>query len=705
MESPPLFSVIVPTYKRPQPLQSCLEGLASLQYPRHKYEVIVVDDGALAVSEKLIAPFRSRMQVRLVLARHGGPAAARNTGAQEAGGDFLAFIDDDCVPSFRWLQALEDGISCAPESLIGGRTVNALPNNAYSVASQLLVDYLYRYYSRHNRQGLFFTTNNMAVPTQAFRKLGGFDVSFTGPAGEDRDFCDRWIAQGGRTSQAPEAIVHHLHALSLHSFWRQHLRYGYAAYQFHRLKAIRDRKPIRLEPPSFYLGLVASPFRQCTAMRSSFLSGLLFLSQFSNAIGYAQAAMRTSLRQRNRFQSARPASQNDDRSADPLHVLYLSVTPDILDEPEHFRRIYLRGLGARVGRISYLVCAPPGTATTVQRLEPNVTLFPIASRNRWHFIRQALRTALELHSKHPFNLTVCMTPIAPAGAAYLFRRRTGVPFIVHWSHDFLGGWGWRTESPAHMLYWPWLRWITKRADSVRPIATPLADSILKGGVPPDRVRLLPTLLYRDIFVPASDKQSRPSPFMGRPPGEKQILFVGRLAKQKNIPLLIRSVAELKKEGVATHLWIVGDGELHESLQHLMSELGLEPTISFVGNVPLTELQPYYAHCDVFVLPSNHEGLARVLAEASFCAAPIVCTDVGGVVDHVQDGRTALVIPPNDLTALTKAIAALCDDRSTARRLGDAARALAERLYPPIEQQYDRWVTYWQQVAAAKPTPP
>lgn len=708
MSSPPLFSVIIPTFMRPQPLHACLESLACQNYPRDRYEVIVVDDGSPDTTEAATTPFQARMQLRLLRAPHGGPAAARNAGAREAAGDLLAFTDDDCVPSPGWLQALAHGMSIAPESLIGGRTLNALPDNAYSVASQLLIDYLYRYYGRRGRQGVFFTTNNMAVSSQAFRKLGGFDISFTSAAGEDRDFCDRWVANGGKTSHAPDAIVHHLHALTPHSFWRQHQRYGYAAYHFHRLKAIRDGKPMRLEPPSFYLGLVAYPFRQFSTMRSIFLSGLLFVSQFSNAVGYVQEAMRKGLRHGNRLQSDRHLSTSEpiahERSAAKLHVLYLSVTPDILDDREHFRRIYLRGLGARVRRISYLVCAPPGTAATSQVLDPNVTLFPIISRNRWQFIRRALRTAVQLHTQQPFDLTVCMTPIAPAATAYLFRRRTGVPFIVHWSHDFLGGWGWRAESPAHLLYWPWLRWITKRADSIRAIARPLADSILQGGVSPDRIRLLPTLLYRDIFVPSSHEESQPSPFMGRPPGERQILFVGRLAKQKNLPMLIRSVAELRHRDAATHLWVVGSGELRESLRQLVSELRMDPAITFVGNVPLTRLQPYYAHCDVFVLPSNHEGLARVLAEASFCAAPIVCTEVGGVVDHVLNGRTALVVPPNDVTALTKAIARLIDDRPSAHRLGDAARALVEKQYPPIEEQYDRWVDYWSDVAHRAPRP-
>src|SRR5262249_55512081 len=115
MTSPPLFSVIIPTYMRPQQLQDCLEGLACQNYPRDRYEVIVVDDGSPDMPEPVTTPFHARMQLRLLRAPHGGPAAARNAGAREAAGDLLAFTDDDCVPSSGWLQALAHGISCAPD--------------------------------------------------------------------------------------------------------------------------------------------------------------------------------------------------------------------------------------------------------------------------------------------------------------------------------------------------------------------------------------------------------------------------------------------------------------------------------------------------------------------------------------------------------------------------------------------------------------
>jgi GT2 family glycosyltransferase len=284
------FSVIVPTYRRQAEIERCLEGLAHLSYPKGRFEVIVVDDGSESPPTDVVARFRECLDVMLLKQVHGGPAAARNTGAGRAHGDVLAFTDDDCVPARDWLQALAARLEAAPDCAVGGRTINALPDNPYSSASQLLVSYLYAYYNRVPGQGSFFASNNLAVPADRFRTVGGFDASFRLPAGEDRDFCDRWLEQGCRLCYAPDAIVYHEHKLTLRSFWRQHFRYGQGAFQFREARARRGGGRIRVEPPSFYVGLLRSPFLRADWSGDSLtLSALLLLSQMANAAGFASA--------------------------------------------------------------------------------------------------------------------------------------------------------------------------------------------------------------------------------------------------------------------------------------------------------------------------------------------------------------------------------------------------------------------------------
>jgi len=132
------------------------------------------------------------------------------------------------------LSKLAGRLARMPQHMVGGRTVNALTNNPYATASQLLVNYLYEYYNRDPDHARFFTSNNLALPAELFHRVGGFDVRLTHAAGEDRDLCARWLEQGFGMSYEPAAVVHHAHDLTLRKFWRQHFHYGRAAFSFYR---------------------------------------------------------------------------------------------------------------------------------------------------------------------------------------------------------------------------------------------------------------------------------------------------------------------------------------------------------------------------------------------------------------------------------------------------------------------------------------
>lgn len=287
-EALPSFSVVVPTYHRIDALPTCLEALAGQAYPRDRFEVLVVDDGSGASVEPVVAMFRQRMHVTLLSQPHAGPAQARNAGAAHARGTLLAFTDDDCTPDPGWLRCLAERLAHTSDTMIGGQTVNALRQNRYSTASQLLVDYLYGYYNASAVRPSFFTSNNMALPREAFLTMGGFDAALTRAAGEDRELCERWQHRGHRLTYAPEALVLHWHRLTPRRFWRQHFRYGRAACFIRQARRRRGARGVAIEPLSFYLNLLRYPFSRERPLRAVELAALLFVAQIANAIGFAR---------------------------------------------------------------------------------------------------------------------------------------------------------------------------------------------------------------------------------------------------------------------------------------------------------------------------------------------------------------------------------------------------------------------------------
>ncbi len=280
------ISIIIPTYNRPQQLATCLESLTSLDYPRDSFEVIVVDDGSKTELEPVVTPFSSKLDISLLRQTNNGAASARNTGAKQAKGAFLAFTDDDCMPAADWLKSLAARFDSAPDCLIGGRTINILSDNLFSTASQELIDYVYKYYNANPHKARFFASNNIALPTETFLAIGGFDVTYPRMASEDRELCDRWLQLGYPMLYAPEVQINHAHHLTLKSFWQQHFFYGRGAFCFHTIRAQRAAKPIEVEPLSFYINLFTYPMSSSKRPTGLLISALLFVSQLAATFGF-----------------------------------------------------------------------------------------------------------------------------------------------------------------------------------------------------------------------------------------------------------------------------------------------------------------------------------------------------------------------------------------------------------------------------------
>jgi glycosyltransferase involved in cell wall biosynthesis len=300
----PFFSIIVPTFNRPTQLATCLESLACLHYPLDRFEVIVADDGSQTRLETLVASFSNRLDIVLARQPHSGPAIARNKGAAQAKGEFLAFTDDDCTPAADWLKTLAARFTETPDIMIGGRTINVLLDNPYSTASDLLIRYLYAYYNGNPDQAGFFTSNNLTVPKGRFRQLGGFDMSFPRAGAEDREFCERWLRHGFRMTYAPEVLIYHAHRLTLHSFCGQQFNYGRGAFRFHRLRARHRLHHLKIERSSFYVNALRYPFSEIRNTKRFLFLALVLLAQGANAAGFLWEMVRQIIGKNNQILSS-----------------------------------------------------------------------------------------------------------------------------------------------------------------------------------------------------------------------------------------------------------------------------------------------------------------------------------------------------------------------------------------------------------------
>lgn len=153
--------------------------------------------------------------------------------------------------------------------------------------------------------------------------------------------------------------------------------------------------------------------------------------------------------------------------------------------------------------------------------------------------------------------------------------------------------------------------------------------------------------------------------------KKLIAVVGRLHQQKGHVYLIKAAKEIIKVIPDCHFVFVGDGELRESLQKLITDIALTNYFTFSGFQ--IEIPRILNAIDLFILPSLDEGLPLVLLEAMAAGKPVIATDVGGVAELVQNNRTGVLIPSGRVDVIVNAVVQLLKSKDQMNTLGIQAR--------------------------------
>jgi alpha-maltose-1-phosphate synthase len=266
-------------------------------------------------------------------------------------------------------------------------------------------------------------------------------------------------------------------------------------------------------------------------------------------------------------------------------------------------------------------------------------------------------------------------------AGHLASLLYGIPHVmtVHsleplrpWKAEQLGG-GYALSSWCE-------RTAVEAAAAVIAVSNGMRDDLLAAypAVPAGRVRVIhngiDTSEYRPD--PATDVLDR----HGIDPGRPSVIFVGRVTRQKGLPVLLRAASAIDQ---AAQLVICAGqadtAELELEVSDLAQQLRADRSgvIWLSGMLAKREVIQLLSHATVFVCPSLYEPLGIVNLEAMACGTAVVGSRVGGVPEVVADGETGLLVPPGDPAALADAINALLADAHRAAQMGRLGRARAE----------------------------
>lgn len=212
----------------------------------------------------------------------------------------------------------------------------------------------------------------------------------------------------------------------------------------------------------------------------------------------------------------------------------------------------------------------------------------------------------------------------------------------------------------------------RRLDRVIALSRDIEKELLGVGVSPEKIEWIPYGVDTRRFRPLPPEERAEVRRRLGWEGKKVVLFVGRLAREKCVDVLIGAFRMLVQgsPGEDFGLVVVGDGGLRDELEGQVAAAGLEGKVTFTGIVD--DPAPFMQGADVFTLPSRFEGLPNALLQAMMCSLPSVATRVSGSSQLIRHGQNGLLVEPEDAAGLCGAIKRLLDDPGFAARLGEEA---------------------------------
>ncbi|CAI8367877.1 MAG: Uncharacterised protein [Owenweeksia sp. TMED14] len=240
------FSLISPTFKRPQEVQEFIQSLSELCYSRHLFEVILAD-GTPKDQLRPIIELESKkydIPITIVFEEYLPVSDARNAAAVIANGKYLIFLDSDCLLPKNYLEQVDVGLKLNKWDAFGGPD-SASPE--FSPLQKAISFSMTSFWTTGGlRGGKLSTTQyyprgfNMGVRKDIFDSLNGFDTRFK--TGEDVEFSIRLVKANHKVGLIPEAIVYHKRRSDLFQFFKQVRRFGGARWSL----SIRHKGQLKL---------------------------------------------------------------------------------------------------------------------------------------------------------------------------------------------------------------------------------------------------------------------------------------------------------------------------------------------------------------------------------------------------------------------------------------------------------------------------
>ena len=318
--------------------------------------------------------------------------------------------------------------------------------------------------------------------------------------------------------------------------------------------------------------------------------------------------------------------------------------------------------------------APHPAAGGPMTIFPAVGTFNMTAYQGLHLHVPPVREVLRYMKQSEFDIIHLSTPGPMGLTGLLAARLAGLPVVSTFHTHFPSYAARLLKDPAlEDLTWALMRWFYRQMDMVAAPTPSIRQELIDHGCLPNRVRVVGRGVDTQLFHPDRRSESFRREHLNAQ--RHALLYVGRLSREKNLPLLAESFKRLAHIRRDLCLWVVGDGPYRMEMEALLQGL----PVRFLGVLQGEALATAYASADAFVFPSETDTLGNVVLEAQAAGLPVVVSGQGGPKDCMQDGITGLVVPALSAGGLCNVLLELCDHPEELVRMGAAAHEYSKRF--------------------------
>ena len=277
-----------------------------------------------------------------------------------------------------------------------------------------------------------------------------------------------------------------------------------------------------------------------------------------------------------------------------------------------------------------------------------------------------------------------------AGLPALFAaRELGIPCVYEirafWEDAAVDMGRTRIGSPRYVATRGAETWLARQSDALIGICQGIKRELVSRGIADDDIHVIPNGVEVDRFVPTERDPAIVERFGFR--GKTVVAYIGTFARFEGVPYLVRALVDLIQSGRDDiRGLIVGAGETYEDCRRIAADAGLSDKIVHPGKVPHDEVRGIYSVVDLLAYPRDRQRITELVTplkplEAMAMKKPVIGSDVGGLTELIQDGKTGLIHRAEDVADLADKIRILADDSALRARIGEEGRRYVEQTRP------------------------